>query len=256
MTGAPGEGDPSRHHDRREGWHPPIALTPAGTIHLRHPSRGAAKASLAFSPSCRAAGARARHLRVECGAMRCARTVWSIPVIGRSRSPSRHPVVPGRPRSNLLPTHESRRSWTPSTARPSADPYRWLEDQAAPETRAWLATQAAYADRLLPRDEQRRALEGRIAALMDRAEIGDAAARRRRRVLHAAPPRRGAGGDLPPAGAGRWHAGADHRHRSLRHRRRPRAAQPRRHDPGGADGGGSAGPLPSSTPSATADRTR
>ena len=52
------------------------------------------------------------------------------------------------------------------------DPYRWLEDQAAPETRAWLAAQAAYADRLLPRDEQRRTLEGRIAALMDRAEIG------------------------------------------------------------------------------------
>jgi prolyl oligopeptidase len=52
------------------------------------------------------------------------------------------------------------------------DPYRWLEDQAAPETRTWLAAQAAYAERLLPRDESRLALERRVAALMDRADIG------------------------------------------------------------------------------------
>ena len=53
-----------------------------------------------------------------------------------------------------------------------ADPYRWLEDQAAPETRAWLDQQAAYAERVLPRDERRRALERRVAELMDRADIG------------------------------------------------------------------------------------
>lgn len=39
-----------------------------------------------------------------------------------------------------------------------ADPYRWLEDQAAPETRVWLAAQSAYADRVLPRDAARLAL--------------------------------------------------------------------------------------------------
>lgn len=52
------------------------------------------------------------------------------------------------------------------------DPYRWLEAQDAPETRAWLAAQTAYADRVLPRDEMRRSLEQRLTALMDRAEIG------------------------------------------------------------------------------------
>ncbi len=55
---------------------------------------------------------------------------------------------------------------------PFPDPYRWLEQQAAPETREWLAAQAAYTDRVLPRDEQRLALERRLAPLMDRAEIG------------------------------------------------------------------------------------
>ncbi len=52
------------------------------------------------------------------------------------------------------------------------DPYRWLEQQTAPETRDWLAAQAAYADRVLPRDDLRLALERRLAPLMDRAEIG------------------------------------------------------------------------------------
>ena len=52
------------------------------------------------------------------------------------------------------------------------DPYRWLEDQAAPETRSWLDAQAAYAERILPRDELRRSLEQRLTELMDRADIG------------------------------------------------------------------------------------
>ena len=52
------------------------------------------------------------------------------------------------------------------------DPYRWLEQQSSSDTRAWLAAQAAYADAVLPRDERRLALEVRLAALMDRAEIG------------------------------------------------------------------------------------
>lgn len=52
------------------------------------------------------------------------------------------------------------------------DPYRWLERQDAPETRAWIAAQTAYADRVLPRDATRQALERRLTQLMDRAEIG------------------------------------------------------------------------------------
>ncbi len=52
------------------------------------------------------------------------------------------------------------------------DPYRWLEAQSSPDTRAWLSVQAAYADRILPRDQLRQTLEARLAALMDRAEIG------------------------------------------------------------------------------------
>lgn len=52
------------------------------------------------------------------------------------------------------------------------DPYRWLEDQQAPETRAWLAAQTAYTEQVLPRDAARAALERTLTGLMDRAEIG------------------------------------------------------------------------------------
>ena len=52
------------------------------------------------------------------------------------------------------------------------DPYRWLEDQRAPETRGWIAAQEAYTNAVLPRDGARRALEGRLTVLMNRAEIG------------------------------------------------------------------------------------
>ncbi|MBL8137128.1 MAG: S9 family peptidase [Acidobacteria bacterium] len=52
------------------------------------------------------------------------------------------------------------------------DPYRWLEDQRAPETRAWLAAQEAYTNAVFPRDGARRALEARLTVLMNRAEIG------------------------------------------------------------------------------------
>lgn len=52
------------------------------------------------------------------------------------------------------------------------DPYRWLERQDAPDTRAWIAAQTAYADQVLPRDATRQALERRLTQLMDRAEIG------------------------------------------------------------------------------------
>lgn len=52
------------------------------------------------------------------------------------------------------------------------DPYRWLEQQDAPDTRAWIEAQTTYADQVLPRDATRLALERRLTQLMDRAEIG------------------------------------------------------------------------------------
>ena len=104
--------------------------------------------------------------------MRGARTVWStlvltlVAVTVGAACRSQGPALEPPPETRVAPVVDT------IHGEAFTDPYRWLEDQAAPETRAWLAAQAAYADRLLPRDEQRRTLEGRIAALMDRAEIG------------------------------------------------------------------------------------
>ena len=48
-----------------------------------------------------------------------------------------------------------------------ADDYRWLEDQASPETRAWIAEQNAYAERIVGDTPLRRDLEARLRELMD-----------------------------------------------------------------------------------------
>ena len=53
-----------------------------------------------------------------------------------------------------------------------ADPYRWLEDQDAPETRAWIDAQNAYTDSLLDGLPGRDALRGRAAAVLERDAIG------------------------------------------------------------------------------------
>ena len=47
-----------------------------------------------------------------------------------------------------------------------ADPYRWLEDQSAPETRAWIDAQNAYTKRILGQAPGREALEKRIGELL------------------------------------------------------------------------------------------
>ena len=47
------------------------------------------------------------------------------------------------------------------------DPYRWLEDQDSPETRAWIAEQNAYAERILGESALRAGLEARLRELMD-----------------------------------------------------------------------------------------
>ena len=104
--------------------------------------------------------------------MRGARTVWStlvfavVTVAVGAACRSQRPALEPPPEARVAPVSDT------IHGEAFTDPYRWLENQAAPETRAWLATQAAYADRLLPRDDQRRALESRLAALMDRADIG------------------------------------------------------------------------------------
>ena len=47
------------------------------------------------------------------------------------------------------------------------DPYRWLEDQDSPETRAWIAEQNAYAEQIVGESELRSGLETRLRELMN-----------------------------------------------------------------------------------------
>ena len=53
-----------------------------------------------------------------------------------------------------------------------ADPYRWLEDQDAAETRTWIDAQNAYTDSLLGGLPGRDALRARAAAVLERDAIG------------------------------------------------------------------------------------
>src|SRR4051794_31205854 len=46
------------------------------------------------------------------------------------------------------------------------DPYRWLEDQNSPRTRAWIASQNEYTQSLLKAFPQRAALARRLEALL------------------------------------------------------------------------------------------
>lgn len=52
------------------------------------------------------------------------------------------------------------------------DPYRWLEDQDAPETRAWIETQNAYTDTLLEPLPRRDELETLVASVLKVDAIG------------------------------------------------------------------------------------
>ena len=47
------------------------------------------------------------------------------------------------------------------------DPYRWLEDQDSPETRAWIAEQNAYAAQIVGESPLRAELQARLRELMD-----------------------------------------------------------------------------------------
>lgn len=52
------------------------------------------------------------------------------------------------------------------------DPYRWLEDQEAAETRAWIAEQNAYTDRLLGEQPGREELAARLGRLLKVDSVG------------------------------------------------------------------------------------
>ena len=52
------------------------------------------------------------------------------------------------------------------------DPYRWLEDQDAPETRAWIDAQNAYTDSLLVQLPGRDQLRAAVTRVLQRDFIG------------------------------------------------------------------------------------
>lgn len=52
-----------------------------------------------------------------------------------------------------------------------ADPYRWLEDQNSPKTRAWIDAQDQYTDSLLEKIPGREAVEQRLSSLMKQDQI-------------------------------------------------------------------------------------
>ncbi|MDT8369239.1 MAG: prolyl oligopeptidase family serine peptidase [Longimicrobiales bacterium] len=52
------------------------------------------------------------------------------------------------------------------------DPYRWLEEQESPETRAWIAAQNAYAETIVGETAARAWFRDRIGELIDRPVVG------------------------------------------------------------------------------------
>ncbi len=52
------------------------------------------------------------------------------------------------------------------------DPYRWLEDQESPRTRAWIDAQNAYSETIIGESALRAELRARLAALMDDDDFG------------------------------------------------------------------------------------
>ncbi|HZU31269.1 MAG TPA: S9 family peptidase, partial [Candidatus Angelobacter sp.] len=70
-----------------------------------------------------------------------------------------NPAVPAPPKTNVEPVKET------INGVEITDPYRWLEDQNSPETRAWINAQNAYTDSLLSKVPGRDVTEKEIAAL-------------------------------------------------------------------------------------------
>jgi prolyl oligopeptidase len=70
------------------------------------------------------------------------------------------PMVAAPPATRVAPVTDTLHGET------LVDPYRWLEDQQAPETREWIAAQNAYTDAFLAKYPGRQALVDRAAQLM------------------------------------------------------------------------------------------
>lgn len=71
------------------------------------------------------------------------------------------PAWPPPPETTRAPVHDTIHGVA------FVDPYRWLEDQDSPDTRAWIAAQNAYAEQIVGDTPLRRALEDRLSELMD-----------------------------------------------------------------------------------------
>ncbi|HEX6350291.1 MAG TPA: prolyl oligopeptidase family serine peptidase, partial [Candidatus Dormibacteraeota bacterium] len=63
------------------------------------------------------------------------------------------------------------------------DPYRWLEDETAPEVQAWVASQQAYARAYLDALPERLAVESRLREVMDVGALGPSRPRGRYRLF-------------------------------------------------------------------------
>jgi prolyl oligopeptidase len=63
------------------------------------------------------------------------------------------------------------------------DPYRWLEDESAPDVRAWTAAQGTYARSVLDALPGREAIAARLAEALDCGALGGTAPRGRRRFF-------------------------------------------------------------------------
>src|SRR2546421_801313 len=72
------------------------------------------------------------------------------------------------------------------------DPYRWLEDQQSPETRAWIDRQNAYSDSILGPLPQKQRFAQRIEQLLNTDQMGTPVVRGGRYFFT----RRGVGQDL------------------------------------------------------------
>ena len=74
--------------------------------------------------------------------------------------PSLHAADPRAPETRTVPVVDTLHGIT------VADPYRWLEDQAAPETRAWIEAQNAYTGAVIGALPGKDRIERRLAELI------------------------------------------------------------------------------------------
>jgi len=111
------------------------------------------------------------HQRTRTARTRVTSLLWLLPIIVASFMT---PI--------LLRTQETKQPLPPTTRTDNVkelihgveitDPYRWLEDQQSPETRAWISKQNAYTQALLNSWPNRAALKRRLTELMKVETVG------------------------------------------------------------------------------------